>query len=318
MKAFTLLSLLATAITSITKVNAAADPNFHIYLAFGQSNMEGAGDIGNQDRQVDSRFKMLSTVSGCNRQLGNWYDAIPPLAHCGGKLGPVDWFGRTLTKKLPESIKVGVVVVAVAGCDIQLFEEANYQTYEVPDWMEGRIASYGGNPYRRLVNMAKKAQESGVIKGILLHQGETNNGQIDWPDRVKVVYERLLNELDLKAEDVPLIAGEVVRSEYDGLCSLHNEVIATLPKVIPTAHVVSAEGLEPQEDNLHFSSQSYRELGARYAEVMLDILKNETAAPVEAVTEYVTEYLDDSDCEDEAVEVSDEEVEAEEDSADEN
>jgi len=302
------LSFLAAALTVMAKPASKPDPNFHIYLAFGQSNMEGQGPVEAQDRIEEERFKLISTVDEkcMGRTLGEWYSALPPIVNCYGNLGPVDYFGRTLVKELPD-VTVGVVPVAIAGCDIQLFEEENYQTYEVPDWMEGRIASYGGNPFRRLVDIAKKAQQDGVIKGILLHQGETNNGQIDWPDRVKVVYERLLNELDLKAEDVPLIAGEVVRSEYDGLCSLHNEVIATLPKVIPTAHVVSAEGLEPQEDNLHFSSQSYRELGARYAEVMLELLKNETSAVEEP-------EVSDAD----EVAVSDNEVEAEEDSADEN
>jgi len=68
----------------MAKTFAAPDPNFHIYFAFGQSNMEGQGNIESQDRTVDSRFQMISTVSGCGRQLGNWYDATPPLANCDG------------------------------------------------------------------------------------------------------------------------------------------------------------------------------------------------------------------------------------------
>ena len=44
---------------ALSQVNAAPDPNFHIYLAFGQSNMEGQGDIGSQDKNVDDRFQVL-------------------------------------------------------------------------------------------------------------------------------------------------------------------------------------------------------------------------------------------------------------------
>jgi len=271
MKSFTFIALLAAAFSSITY--AAPDPNFHIYLAFGQSNMEGNGAIEAQDRVPEKRFQMLSTVSGCNnRQLGNWYDATPPLANCNGKLSMVDWFGRNLVKKLPEPIKVGVVVVAVAGCDIQLFEKDKYQSYQQPDWMRGIVQQYAGNPYGRLIDMGKKAQEVGVIKGILLHQGETNTGQQDWPNRVKGIYENILKDLGLKAEEVPLLAGEVVSSSVGGQCGSHNAVVQQLPKVIPTAHVISSEGLQHVGDGLHFSSASYRTFGQRYADEMLKIL----------------------------------------------
>lgn len=36
------------------------------------------------------------------------------------------------------------------------------------------IATCGCNPYQRLVEMAKLAQKDAVIKGILLHQDESN------------------------------------------------------------------------------------------------------------------------------------------------
>jgi hypothetical protein len=292
---FTLIAALLA--NTIALTYAAPDPNFHIYLAFGQSNMEGQGPIEAQDKTVDSRFKMLSTVDGCNnRSLGEWYEAIPPLANCDGRLGPVDYFGRTLVKKLPEQIKVGAVVVAVAGCDIQLFEKDNYIEYskEQPDWMVGRINAYGGNPYGRLVDMAKKAQEVGVIKGILFHQGETNNGQVTWPSRVKAVYNDLLSDLGLKAENVPLLAGEVVPESVNGLCAAMNDIIKTLPETIPTAHVISSEGLEPQDDNLHFSSAAYRTFGERYAETMLELLGD--VEVVDNTTECWSEKLGYSCC----------------------
>ena len=39
------------------------DPNFHVYLAFGQSNMEGYPGIEPQDKTgVDKRFQMLAAV----------------------------------------------------------------------------------------------------------------------------------------------------------------------------------------------------------------------------------------------------------------
>jgi hypothetical protein len=45
--------------------------------------------------------------------------------------------------------------------------------------MKNIVQGYGGNPYQYLVDMAKLAQKDGVIKGILLHQGESNAGDKD-------------------------------------------------------------------------------------------------------------------------------------------
>ncbi|ORX84303.1 acetylxylan esterase [Anaeromyces robustus] len=273
---FGIATILTTVLSVITKTYAAPDPNFHIYLAFGQSNML-SGDIESQDKNVDSRFKMISTVNDCgNRRQGEWYTAVPPLASCNAGLGPVPYFGNTLVEKLPKEITVGVAVVGIAGCDIQLFEKDRYQSYEHADWMTGYINEYGGNPYGRLVESGKIAQKSGVIKGILVHQGETNNGNQDWPKRLKGVYENLLKDLSLKAEEVPLLVGELVQSNKGGICGDMNSIIQRVPEVIPTAHVVSSEGLEQQGDGFHFTSASHRILGKRYAEVMLSILDGTT------------------------------------------
>ncbi|KAG4105273.1 acetyl xylan esterase A [Neocallimastix lanati (nom. inval.)] len=323
MRASIILSFLAASLTVMSKAVSGPDPNFHIYLAFGQSNMEGQANLEVQDRVEDKRFKLISTADECmGREVGQWYSALPPIVNCYGYLGPLDYFGRTLTKRLPEEITIGVVPVAIAGCDIQLFEEENYQTYEIPDWMQGRIDRYGGNPFRRLIDVAKKAQEAGVIKGILLHQGETNNGQENWPERIKVLYERMLKELNLKAEEVPLIAGEVVRTEVDGICGAHNAVIKKLPEVIPTAHVVSSEGLEQQGDGLHFNSASYRIFGERYAEKALELLKkadNKTEEKeTEAVEEKETEEAEEVSDNEEDVEAGTSEVEEEDSADDEN
>jgi len=253
------------------------DPNFYIFLAFGQSNMEGAAKIEPQDTiDVDQRFKVLETLNcpEINRTKGNWYTAVPPLTRCKTGLGPVDYFGRTLVANLPKDIKIGVINVAVGGCKIELFDKDNYQTYTAtaPDWMKGMLAGYDGNPYARLVEMAKIAQKSGVIKGILMHQGESNTGDKTWPTKVKGVYEHLLADLSLKAQAVPLLAGEVVNADQGGVCASMNPIIATLPQTIPTAHVISSAGCPDGPDNLHFSAEGYRMLGKRYGEKMLSLL----------------------------------------------
>lgn len=252
---------------------AAPDPNFHIYLAFGQSNMEGQGNIEQQDKTVDKRFQMMATVDNCNgRKLGTWNDAIPPLANCSGKLGPADYFGRTMVEKTPEGIKIGVVVVAVAGCDIGLFLKDKYTSYTGgQSWYTERVNAYGGNPYGRLIEMAKKAQEDGVIKGIIFHQGETNAGSQSWPGDVKKVYDNIISDLGL-GDNIPFLAGEVLRS---GVSSGANSNVAKLPQQSKNFYVVSSEGFNQalgDGQNVHFTSQEYRDFGKRYAEKMLEVL----------------------------------------------
>ncbi|HLN75257.1 MAG: sialate O-acetylesterase [Methylococcaceae bacterium] len=265
----------------------AQDPNFYIFLCFGQSNMEGQGTIETQDRTVDSRFKVMEAVNCSNlgRIQGKWYTAIPPLCRCYSGLSPADYFGRKLVANLPANVRVGIINVSVAGCKIELFDKVNYQTYVssvTEDWLKNIIAEYGGNPYARLVEMAKLAQKDGVIKGILLHQGESNTGDTQWPVKVKGIYNNLLNDLNLKADSVPLLAGEVVGVDQGGVCSSMNTIIDKLPQTIPTSYVISSKGCTDATDNIHFNSAGYRELGTRYANKMLPLLGYEPATYLEA------------------------------------
>ena len=255
----------------------AQDPNFYIFLSFGQSNMEGYARIEAQDTtNVDPRFQVLEAVDcpAIGREKGKWYTAVPPLCRCRTGLTPVDYFGRTMLANLPANVKIGVINVSVGGCKIELFDRDNYQTYTAtaPNWMMNALKEYDGNPYGRLVEMAKLAQKEGVIKGILLHQGESNTGDTSWPRKVSTVYKNLLSDLNLNPQKVPLLAGEVVHADQGGVCAGMNTIINTLPQTIPNAFVISSSGCADSPDNLHFNAEGYREFGKRYAAKMLTIL----------------------------------------------
>ena len=280
-------------------VPESADPNFQIYLCFGQSNMEGNATPEAQDYEnVSERFKMMAAVDFSNpvRKRGEWYSAIPPLCRQGTGLTPADYFGRTMVEKLPDNVKVGVINVAVGGTSIKGFMEeyvADYVAGEA-DWFKNYMACYDNNPFRRLVETAKRAQNYGIIRGILMHQGETDGGMGNWVQNVKKVYERLLDELDLSADNVPLLAGETVQTDQGGYCGGFNNVIATLPNVIPTAHVISSKGCPQKGDGLHFTAEGYRTIGKRYAECMLELLKSTGMNGVAANESEVlsTDYFD--------------------------
>ena len=126
------------------------DPDFHVFLAFGQSNMEGFPGIEPQDKVgVNPRFRMLAPVdfAQLGRRKGEWHDAIPPLCRSSTGLCPVDYFGRTMVSRMPERFTVGVINVAVAGCKIELFDKDKYPDLTDQKWGSGVYKFYGHKPY---------------------------------------------------------------------------------------------------------------------------------------------------------------------------
>ena len=148
-----------------------------------------------------------------------------------------------------------MINVAVGGAKIELFMEEFKDAYIAGEasWFQGYCAQYDNDPLGRLVEMGKIAQQSGTIKGILLHQGESNNGASD-------------------------CAGETLYKDQGGDCSWHN--VAALPnlkKAVPNSYVISAKGIPGNgKDPWHFSAEGYRQFGKRYAEQMLKLLPEAT------------------------------------------
>ena len=267
---------------------SAQDPNFYIFLCFGQSNMEGAARPEAQDlKSPGPRFLWMpavdypATETLPARKMGEWYEAIPPLCRPNTGLTPADWFGRTLVASLPENIKIGVIHVAIGGIDIKGFLPDSIPAYvkKAPNWMKGMLEAYDNNPYKRLVTLAKKAQKDGVIKGILMHQGETNTGDPKWAGMVQQVYDNLCGDLKLKPEEVNLYAGNIVQAGGQGVCIGCKKQIDELPKTLHTAQVISSDDCSNGPDRLHFDAAGYRELGCRYGEAVARFLGYEPKRP---------------------------------------
>ncbi|MBR1547304.1 MAG: acetyl xylan esterase [Prevotella sp.] len=271
----------------------AQDPNFYIFLCFGQSNMEGNARPEAEDtKSPGPRFLLMPAVDDAQRgrRMGEWCEAAAPLCRPNTGLTPADWFGRTMTEGLPQNVRVGVIHVAIGGIRIEGFMPDGIKEYvkTAPEWMKSMLAAYGNNPYERLVTLARKAQKDGVIKGVLMHQGESNTGDAEWAAKVQTVYDRLLGDLRLKPEEVPLLAGEVVQAGGEGRCIAMNRQIDLLPQTIHTAHVISSKGCSSGPDKLHFDAAGYRELGRRYAEKMLSLLGYQVRSPFDVTADAVT------------------------------
>ena len=264
---------------------AQPDPNFYIFLCFGQSNMEGNARPEAVDLESPgSRFLLMPAVDFPNkgRKMGEWCEASAPLCRPNTGLTPADWFGRTMVASTPENIKIGVIHVAIGGIDIKGFlpdSIENYAKNKAPQWMKGMLAAYDNNPYERLVTLAKKAQKDGVIKGILMHQGETNTGDPKWAGMVKQVYENLCGDLQLKPEEVNLYVGNIVQAGGKGVCIGCKKQIDELPQTIHTSQVISSDDCSNGPDRLHFDAAGYRELGCRYGEAVARHLGFEPKRP---------------------------------------
>lgn len=244
----------------------AFDPDFHIYLLIGQSNMEGAPRPQAQDAAPDPRVKVLAYAyyPRLGRKYNEWSVAVPPLHSINLGVGPGDYFAKSLIASMPEGVTIGLVPCAIAGVDIDYFRKGVVSSRR----SEFRIPPDNERPgaYEWVLERARIAQKYGVIKGILFHQGESDNGSVEWIGKVNGMVADLRSDLGIP--DAPILIGELLRG---GACEGHNQIIGQAVETIPKAFLVSSEGLKGI-DQFHFNLEAQRELGRRYAEVMLRAL----------------------------------------------
>lgn len=268
-----------------TLANAAPNPNFHIYIAYGQSNMAGNGAIDYAEDQATApkNFIMLAsyTASAGNRNAkqntkqGEWAAAIPPMFHAFEQLSPADYFGRAMVDSLP-GVTVGIIPVAIGAVSIRAFDKDQYQAYfagdgkDIKSW--GWVDDYGGNPPGLIVELAKKAQEVGVIKGFIFHQGESDGTDANWRRTVYKTYKDVVDALGLDENEVPFVAGELLQ-EGQNCCSSKNGGIAELKNNFKKFGLASSKGLQGNgQDHYHFGRAGVIELGRRYCSEMLKLI----------------------------------------------
>jgi hypothetical protein len=238
-----------------------------VFLLFGQSNMEGVPAPEAADLVENPRVEVLGYTTCGTRVYNEWAVARPPLHSCGLGVGPGDAFGKAMAEAWPNAT-IGLVPAAISGVDIAFYRKGVVSTrrgeFSIPP------DNTDDSAYDMLLEKAQLAQQRGTIRGILFHQGESDGGNSQWVSQVTQIVLDLRTDLGL-GEDVPFIAGELLYSQYTGCCQSFNTRVNQLPGSIPNAHVVSAAGLA-NLDTFHFDLPGQRELGARYAEAMLEAL----------------------------------------------
>ena len=222
---------------------------FHLYLLIGQSNMAGRGTVEPEDTVGNLRILRL------NKQ-GEWEMAKDPVHFDkpAAGVGPGLAFAREMLD-LDDDIVIGLIPCAIGGSSIDCWKADVF-------WKQTN--SY---PYNDAVSRTKRAMESGVLKGILWHQGEA-----DLLPEKTAMYKEKISELivslreELHTPSVPFIAGEI--AEYLSNNAGINKILHEAKMNILYYDVVSAKGLTAMPDGIHFDTRSGRELGKRYAEKM--------------------------------------------------
>ncbi len=218
----------------------------HIFLLIGQSNMAGRGYL-HEAIPVDTQH--IYTLRG-----GRWQKMFRPInpdrAFSGVSLG--ERFAECYAAA--HGVDVGLVCCADGGTTLE-------------QWQPNGVL------YDHAVSQARIAMRSGVLKGILWHQGES-----DCPAGLAETYGEhflpILRSLrrDLGAESVPFLVGGL--GDFLADCTLETEDVARYPVVNaalrklaetePMVGFVSAEGLTPNPDNLHLNAKSLYAFGERY------------------------------------------------------
>ena len=275
--------------------HAVPSPKFHLFLLFGQSNMEGQTVPESVDTITNPRILALG-YSECGnprpvRHFNQWALAVPPLHSCYGfGVGPGDYFSKTMLPWIPADDTIGLIPAAFAGMPIDYFRKTTGTPFTRGDSVNANAYQYTG-AYQFMVDRIHLAQQRGVLDGILFLQGESNVGDTSWLRKVKEIVSDLRTELSLP--NLPFVAGEL---SYNSAASAENRYVDSIPVAIVNSALVSANvdstkywtefvdsasirtgywtsstapGLA---GDVHFSLASQRELGKRFASKMKGLL----------------------------------------------
>lgn len=251
---YNLLKYCCSCLLILTAINASSqtmDSNFHVYLLVGQSNMAGRGVPDAESKQINPRILMLDSFN-------HWVPATDPVHFDKPSMvgvGPAIGFANEMLKG-DSKIKIGLIPCAWGGSPIKV-------------WQPGAVYLNTAHPYDDAIKRAAIAMQQGPLKGILWHQGESDNDSVHalvYLDKLKELVSRFRN--DLHQPDLPFVAGEI---GYFNKLDIINAVINQLPGAMRNTAVVSAKNLTDKGDHLHFDTYSARELGKRYASAMLHL-----------------------------------------------
>lgn len=236
---------------------SADEKPLHLYLLAGQSNMAGRGELDADHSTTDPNVYALKSDM-------SWGPASDPLhfdkpAIVG--VGPGLSFGKQMAASNP-NVQIGLIPTAVGGSPIR-------------SWAPGGVhAPTNTRPYDDALSRTFRvlALQGGELKGIIWHQGESDRNNVEgYEEALVALVDRFRKEF--QHPDLPFVAANLASyyTESEAGAAKINQAIDQLPKHRTHTAVVTAEGLQAKDDNVHLDTASSRVLGERYAVAMLKL-----------------------------------------------
>lgn len=272
-KLFLQVALLFTMILFVQSLNSPGnnvdnntkeiEPEMDLFLLIGQSNMAGRGEL-------DSIKLDLRGIYILNKE-NEWEQASEPIHFDKSVAGACLATTFAIDVKNKSGKEIGLIPCAIGGTSIDLW---------MPDVIDPVTKVM---PYNQTVQRVKKALESGTLRGILWHQGESDssNGRyLNYADMFNTLLKNLSKDLSLNTDSIPVIVGELGR--FFSSQQHHKEAVyidSVLHQIAKKKNIycISSYGLIHKGDSTHFDTKSLRELGKRYAEgyqIVLHRLQN--------------------------------------------
>lgn len=225
-------------------------------LIIGQSNMAGRGFPG---EVTPIKNKSLFVLRN-----GRWWPMYVPVNpdRVTAGINLVESFADKYATD--HGTEVGIIPCADGGTSLD-------------QWEEGSVL------FDHACYMTELAMRTSSVKAILWHQGESDC----YPDKYPLYEEKFTKIVRAFREktglyDVPFLVGGLgdylvdYHPEYGIFQNyLHvNKALQNVAKNEPSMGFVSAEGLKPNPDNLHFCAKALREFGLRYYDAFLALEKD--------------------------------------------
>ncbi len=237
--------------TSTASVQPPAKNLFHIYILMGQSNMAGRGPITPWSQETNPQILVMTPD-------GHWVLARDPLHEQAGRtqpgVGPGHSFAQAMLQADPTAT-IGLVPCAVGGSPLRR-------------WVKG------GDLYQHALEQARLAEKSGILSGMLWHQGESDAVSRKNAETYEPRLAGMIRDFrqDIGQPSLPVVVGQLggfLNPQKEPFAYLVRAALRRIPEEVPRVGLADSAGLTDKGDHLHFNSDSQREFGSRYASVML-------------------------------------------------
>lgn len=214
----------------------------HSILIIGQSNMAGRGIKEQVEPILNEKLFVLR-----NGRWQHMYVPVNPDRRTSG-ISLVESFADLYAKD--HNVDVGIIPCADGGTNLD-------------QW------AVGGLLFDHACYMAELASRTSTISAVLWHQGESDSfgdRYLTYKNKLTIIMNAFRKKLGLF--DVPFILGGLGEFLVDYFPNDNylkvDAIIKEYAEENEMTGYVSAKGLKANPDNLHFNSESLRELGARY------------------------------------------------------